>query len=210
MGKPSGISASISPRYLCATAFNLTSFHPLQAWTMRCDYTFFSKYPNWWDEMYQSSWGCHDICPLLRWFHITQVTQSGLSSLTHWQAWGDFERFHSNMAFLLILPKEGIAEERVYGLTVVWVHPFQARVPTLDKVAKNLTLLASGSSNWPYAFMCFHVDAHHLPPPKEGHLSVMTDGMPSNIPCGQICQLEIHLFSIWRAGWYTQKDKTGA
>ena len=53
-------------------------------------------------------------------------------------------------------------------------------------------LLASSGSNWPYAFMHFNGDAHHVPLLKEGHLSAMTDGMPSNIPCGQICQLEVH------------------
>ena len=101
---------------------------------MMCDYTFFSKDPSQWDKSYQSLWGCHDICPLLKQFHVTQVTQPGLSSLTRLWVWGDFERFCSDMAFLLILPKEGVAGERVYGLAVVWVHPCQARVPTLDEV----------------------------------------------------------------------------
>ena len=40
--------------------------------------------------------------------------------------------------------------------------------------------------------MCFNRDTHHVPLPKEGHLSAMTDGTPSNIPCSRICQLEIH------------------
>ena len=40
--------------------------------------------------------------------------------------------------------------------------------------------------------MHFNGDAHHIPLPKEGHLSAMTDRTPSNIPCRQICQLEVH------------------
>ena len=48
-----------------------------------CDYTFFSKDPTQWDEAYQSLWGCHNICPILEQFHVTQVTQPELSSLTH-------------------------------------------------------------------------------------------------------------------------------
>ena len=96
------------------------------------------------------------------------------------------------MAFLLILPEEGVAGVRVYGLTVVWVHPPQSRVPTLDEAARKLALLTSSSSNWPYTFMHFNGDAHHVPLPKKGHLSVITDGTPSNIPCGQIHQLEVH------------------
>ena len=96
------------------------------------------------------------------------------------------------MAFLLVLPKEGVAGERVYELAVVWVHPCQARVPTLDGVARKLTLITSSSSNWPYTFVHFNGDAHHVPLPKEGHLSAMTYWMPSNIPFGWIHQLEVH------------------
>ena len=159
---------------------------------MMCDYTFFFKDPGQWDESYKSIWGCHDICPLLKQFHIAQVTQPGLSSLTCLRVWDDFKRFSSDMAFLLALPKDSVVGDRVYGLTVVWVHPHQARVPTLDKVARKLTLLTSSGSSWPYTFVHFNWDACHVPLPKEGHLSAMTDRMPSKFLCGQICQLEVH------------------
>ena len=106
--------------------------------------------------------------------------------------WGDHERFHSNVAFLLILPKEGMAEERVYGLAMVWVHPCQARVSTIDDAVRKLILLASAGPNWPYPFAWFNGDAPHVPLPKEGHFSAMTEWMPSNIPCRRIYQLEVH------------------
>ena len=99
-------------------------------------YTFFSKEPGHWGESFQSLWGCHDICPLLQWFNITQVTQLELTSLTHMKVWSDAERFQSNVDFLLVLPEEGAVAERAYGLAMVWVHPYQARVSTLDGVAK--------------------------------------------------------------------------
>ena len=95
------------------------------------------------------------------------------------------------MAFLLILPEEGVVGERAYGLTMMWVHPCQARIPTLDEAVKKLTLLTSSSSNWPYTFVHFNGDAHHVPLLKEGHLSTMTDGTPINILCRQIHQLEV-------------------
>ena len=120
------------------------------------------------------------------------MTQPELSSLTHLLVWGNPKRFHSNVAFLLILPKEGIAGERVYGLAMVWVHPYQARVSAIDDMARKLTLLAFARPNWPYAFVWFNGDAHHMPLPKAGHLSTMAEGTPSNIPCRRICQLEIH------------------
>ena len=107
------------------------------------DYTFFSKDSGHCGKSYQSLWGCHDICPLLQWFNIALVTQSELTSLTHLNAWGDAKKFCSNVTFLLVLPKEGVVGERMYGLAMVWVHPYQARVSTIDGAAKQLTQLAS-------------------------------------------------------------------
>ena len=153
---------------------------------------FLLQRPIQWDESYQTLWGCYNICPLLKQFHIAQVTQPELSSLTHLWVWGDSERFCSDVAFLLVLPKEGVAGERVYGLTMVWVHPYQARVSTIDDVVRKLILLTSSRPNWPHAFVQFSGDAYHVPLPKEGHLSAMTEGTPSNIQCRRIHQLEIH------------------
>ena len=114
------------------------------------DYTFFSKDPGCWGKSYQSLWGCQDICPLLQQFHIFQVTQSELTSLTHLK--GDTKRFCSDVAFLLVLPKEGVVGERAYRLTMVWVHPYQARVSTIDGKAEQLTQLASTGPKQPYAW----------------------------------------------------------
>ena len=104
-------------------------------------------------SLVQYLWGHHDICPILEQFHIVQVTQPELSSLTCLLVWGDPERFCSNVAFLLILPEEGIAGERVYGLAMVWVHPYQVRVSTIADAVRKLTFLASAGPNWPYAFV---------------------------------------------------------
>ena len=128
------------------------------------DYAFFSKDPGCWGKSYQSLWECHDICLLLEWFHIAHMTQSELASLTHLKAWGDPKKFHSNVTFLLVLFKEGAVGERVYGLTMVWVHPYQARVFTIDDVAKQLTQLVSTGPNWPYALVQLNGDACHVPP----------------------------------------------
>ena len=36
--------------------------------------------------------------------------------------------------------------DRVYGLSMMWVHPYQARVSTMEKTVKQLTPLIS---TWP-------------------------------------------------------------
>ena len=137
------------------------------------DSTFFLKDPDHGGESYQSLWGHHDICPLLQQFHIAQVTQSELTSLTHQKAWGDNKRFCSDVAFLLVLLKEGVAKEMVYGLAMVWVHPYETRVSVIGGTTKQLTQLASTGSNWPYALVQLNGDVCHVPLSKEGDLSVV-------------------------------------
>ena len=84
---------------------------------MMCIYTFFSKDPSQWDESYQSLWGCHDICPLLRQFHITQVTQPGLSSLTHLWVWGGLWKILQWYGISV-----GIAQRGCCRREGVWAH----------------------------------------------------------------------------------------
>ena len=81
----------------------------------------------------------------------------------------------------------------MFGLAMVWVHPFQACVSTLDEAVKKLTLLSISGENWVYTFVQFNEDAQHVPLPKESHLSTMIEGAPSRIACRHLCQLEIHL-----------------
>ena len=107
------------------------------------------------------------------------------------EAWGD-ERFQSNVTFLLVLPKEGVLEERAYGLAMVWVHPYQTRVSTIGGTADQLAQMASTGPNWPYALVWLNGDTCHVPLPKEGHLSVMTEEHTSHVPYGKILQLEVH------------------
>ena len=152
------------------------------------DYTFFSKDSG---KAYQSLWGHQNIYLLLQWFNITQVAQLELTPLTHLKVWGDAEKFHSNVTFQLVLPKEGVSGGRTYGLAMVWVHPYQARISTIDGAAEQLTQLASTGPNWHYALVQLNRDACHVPLPTEGHLSVMAEGSTSSVPYRMICQLEV-------------------
>ena len=119
------------------------------------------------------------------------MIQLELTSLTYLKVWGVAKNFHSKVAFLLVLPEEGATGERMYSLTMVWVHPCQARILTIDSTAKHLTQLASTGPNWPYTLVWFNGDACHMPLPTKGHLSVMVEGSTSSIPYGKICQLEV-------------------
>ena len=74
---------------------------------------------------------------------------------------------------------------------MVWVHPYQARVPTIGGAAKHLAQLASTWPNWPYALVQLKGDTNHMPFPKEGHLSVMAEESTSHVPYRRVHQLEV-------------------
>ena len=74
---------------------------------------------------------------------------------------------------------------------MVWIHPYQARVSTLDSAAEQLTQLAYTWPNWPYSLVQLNGDAHHVPYPKKGHLSVLAEEHTSHVPYRRIQQLEV-------------------
>ena len=155
------------------------------------NYTFFSKGSSQWREAFLSLQGHLDICPLLHQFHVTSISQSDLSSLTSLKAWGDAKKFYSDIAFLLVSTKEWAAGDRVYGFSMIWVNPYQARVSTVEEAVKQLTALVSSGPNWPYALVWLNGDTHHAPLPREGHLSILPEGGTSSAACRRVSQLEV-------------------
>ena len=150
------------------------------------EHTFFSKDPAQWREAFQSIWGCHDICPLLRRFHNTSITQSELPSLTSIKTWDDPEIFKSKVTFLLILTGGCTEGDRVFGLSTMWVHPYQARAPTMKEAVKQLTPQPYTRTECPYTLMWLNGDAPYVPLPREGHLSIQVTGGTSNTTCRRV------------------------
>ena len=114
-----------------------------------------------------------------------QVTQLTLPELlpSLAQGHGVMPKILQQLGILIISPKKSIVGEMVIRLTVVWVHPYQAHISTLDEAVKKLALLTTSGQNWAYAFVWFNKDAQQVPLPKEGHLSAMIEGEPSRIKC---------------------------
>ena len=104
---------------------------------------------------------------------------------------GDVGKLQWDMVFLLIVPSLTIWCKRVIGLTAVWAHPHQACFQTLEEVAHKLVLLADESADWPYTFVQLNDAVSHAPLLNEGHISTMTDGMPSGDAHSQLHQLQI-------------------
>ena len=156
------------------------------------NYAFFSQGSGQWGKDFLSLWGCLDICPLLCQLHVTSLTQSVLSFLTNLKAWGDAVKFCSDITFLLVSTEEEATGDRTYGLSTVWLNPYQATVSTVEEAIRELTALASSGPNWPYTFVQLNKDTHHVPLPKKGHLGILPEGGTNRTACRRISQLEAH------------------
>ena len=142
-------------------------------------------------KTFASIWGYLDICPLLNQFHLASITYSELSSLTSLRAWGDVEKFHRDITYLLVSTKDEATSDRVYGLSTIWVNLCQARVSTVEGAVRQLTTLVSSGPNWPYNLVWLNGDTHHAPLPREGHLSILPEGNTNSATCRRVSQLEV-------------------
>ena len=95
------------------------------------------------------------------------------------------------MVFVLIVPSLAIGCEQVFGLTAMWAHPCQAHIPTLMEAAWKLMLLADESTNWPYAYAWMNDTLAHAPFSSEGHIGIMTEGLPSMNTYSCLDQLQV-------------------
>ena len=81
--------------------------------------------------------------------------------------------------------------DRVYGLSMIWVNPYQVRVSTVEEAVKQLTTLVSSGPDWPYTLVQLNMDTCHVPLPREGHLSILQEGGTSSATCRRVNQLEV-------------------
>ena len=128
-------------------------------------------------------WGSLNVCPQLQWFHIPSLTPVELFSLTGLKAWGEKQKVHHDIAFLLVQAEEEATGDRKYGLSTVWVNPCQARVPSMEEAVGKLTTWVSSGPDWPYALVWLHKGTCHVPLPKEGHLGILPQGGADVTPC---------------------------
>ena len=121
----------------------------------------------------------------------THPAPAELSSLTSLKAWGEKQRIHHNISFLLVLAEEEATGNRKCGLLTIWVNPCQARVHFMEEAVRNLTMPGSPVDlNWPYALVQLHEDTCHAPLPKEGHLGILSQRGAETTACRRISQLE--------------------
>ena len=72
-----------------------------------------------------------------------------LHSISHLKVWGDVQKYHHGMAYLLV-QVDDTSEARTYGMALVWIIPLQARVSSMVEALEILSSLTFKGSDWPY------------------------------------------------------------
>ena len=136
-----------------------------------------------------SLWGNLNICPQLHWLKFPCHSQVELSSINSLKVWGNIQKPHYDIAYLLVWV-ENDRKDRHYGISIVWVNPNQVRAATMEEVVKKLTACTSSGINWPYTLAQLYKGPCNAPLPKDEHLGILPQRGAEDTPCGQISQLK--------------------
>ena len=145
------------------------------------DFAHFSRYPGLWEELTQMLRGSHNICPPYhdsRW----EMWLRALSPIPC-RVWGDTEKLQHEMAYLFIALGKTVEGKMVFWLVMVWAHPHQACLSSLDEAVRKLALLINIGDNWVYTFVQLNEGTLHVPLSNEGHISTMINGTQSSNAC---------------------------
>ena len=143
-----------------------------------------------WGDSMRALWGSLDICPPIDHMELPYHTVGELHSISHLKVWGDIQKPHHGMAYLLVRVDDS-SEVGSYGMALVWISPHQARASSMMEALGILSTWTSEGSNWPYILTQLYEGANHMPLPKGKHLGVLPQEKVES-PYGQISQLKVH------------------
>ena len=154
------------------------------------EYAFFAEKVYRWGKNLASLWGNFNICPQLHWLKLPCHSQVELSSISSLKVWGDTQKPHCYIAYLLV-QVEDVMQGRQYSISLVWVHPNHVRVATIEEAVENLTAYTPSGVDWPYTQAQLYKDPHHAPLPKKKHLGILLQEKAQDTFCGQISKLKV-------------------
>ena len=155
------------------------------------EYAFFVQKEDWWRKDIAPLWGNLNICPLLHQLQLPCYSQVELSFLNGLKVYGEGQKPHHDIAFLLVQVEEAMGDIH-YGLSIVWVYPSQVRAASMEEAVRKLTACTSSGTDWPYTLVWLHKGTCHAPLPKEGHLGILPWRGAEAAPCVWISQLKVY------------------
>ena len=154
------------------------------------EFEFFADREERWGDSMRALWGSLSICALLDHVDLPYHTVGEMLSISHLKVWGDTQKPHDGLAYLLVRVEDASGAGG-YGIALVWISPHQACASMMEEALEILSTCISSGPNLPYVFTQLYEGANHVPLPKDKHLSVLPQGKAES-PCGQISQLEAH------------------
>ena len=177
------------PQVFACYLFTMNNFSPLYRSSTMSEFEFFVGREDRCDNSMWVLWGSLGICPPLDHIGLPHHTVEELHSISHLKVWGDVQKLHQGMAYLLVQIND-TSEAGTYGMALVWISPLQARVSLMVEALEILSSLTSEGSDWPYIILQLYEGANHMPLPKDKHICVLPQGKAES-PSGWISQLKI-------------------
>ena len=155
-----------SPQGICL----LSTFNKLYPFILYIHYTmaeyaFFTQKADRWRKDMAPLWGNLNICPQLHWLKLCCHSQAELSSLNGLKVWGEEQKSHHDITFLLVWVGNTMGD-RHYGVSIVWADPSQVRAASMEEAVGKLTACTSSGPDWPYALVWLHEGTCHTSLPK--------------------------------------------
>ena len=101
------------------------------------EYAFFAEKADRWGKDLAPLWGSFNIYPQLHWLELPCHSQVELSSISSLKVWADTQKPLCNMSYLLV-QVEDVMQGRQYGISLVWVHPNQVRVTSIEEAMQKV------------------------------------------------------------------------
>ena len=135
-------SQPASPLGSCALPSSnwLIPFLYLQTVITMSDFSLLSADMRLWDPSSKATWGSLNLCPMVMQFQVHTFIHKQLTTLSQAGAWGDAEKPHQDMAFILIATSLVVGCEWIFSLTAIWTQPCQVCLPTLADTTQKLML----------------------------------------------------------------------
>ena len=154
------------------------------------EYAFFLQKVDWWKKDIALLWGDLGICPWLHWFQLLCHSQAELPSLNGCKVWGEGQKPHQDIAFLMVQVDDAMGDKH-YGLSIVGVKPSQVRITSMEETVGELATCTSSGTDWSYDLVQLHEGTHHTPLLKKEDLGILPQRGVEATPCRQISQLEV-------------------
>ena len=186
---PGGNIRRSLPQVFACYLFTMNNFSHLYRNSTMSEFKFFMERVDRWGNSMQALWGNLGICPPTDHIGLPHHTVEELHSIGCLKVWGDVQKLHLAMVYLLV-QVDDTSEARTYGMAIVWINSLQARMFSMVEALEMLSSHTSEGSDWPYVLIQLYEGTNHMPLPKDRHVCILPQGKAES-PSGQISQLKI-------------------